>query len=132
MRSNRSFQGEVQSITQTTIDVPRPISTKDLHVGVIPSKNWVDVADGSRSESDNKKCYRSDSHYALNHPIYRFQSILANMCTPPQLVCNEKNQIVVLRSSIPPTPKSLIFCCNPSPNGNPIYVYDKLWANNNR
>ena len=66
-----------------------------------------------------------DTKYTLNHPYYRFQNILVSMCKPPQLVCNENNQIVVMRSPIPPSPQSLIFCCKTSSYNSPFQMCDR-------
>lgn len=100
-------------------------------VGVIPTQKCVDipqVVSHTPSPPIPSGKFHCDSRYAVNHPYYRYQNILCSMCAPPQVVCDEKNQVVVLRSCIPPAPQSLIFCCNAAMNGNCFSVYDRRWV----
>lgn len=126
VKSNRSYQTNTSVPVQQPPEPTEPADPNQLHAGIIPARKWVEVSSGKEGGK-----FQTDSHYALNHPYYRYQNVLSQMCTPPQVVCNEKNQVVVLRSGIPPTPKSLIFCCNTSVYGNPFSLYDKLWVQDN-
>lgn len=99
-------------------------SPKPVICGIVPSRKWVVTSDGSSSASSSPPEFdrrpiscQVDSRYAVNHPYYRYQSLLTSLCNPPQFVYNsEFNRMDVVRSSIPPAPKALIFCCS-----NPLY-----------
>lgn len=99
----------------------RVVSEKSVSAGVVPSRRWVDIsADAPSSFVKMERrtvTYQSDCRYALNHPYYRYQSLLTSLCNPPQFVYNpEKNRMDIVQSSLPPAPKALIFCCS-----NPLY-----------
>ena len=99
----------------------RIISEKSISAGVVPSRRWVDIsADASSSFANLERkiiSCQTDCRYALNHPYYRYQSLLTSLCNPPQFVYNpEKNRMDIAQSSLPPAPKALIFCCS-----NPLY-----------
>lgn len=126
----RSYQGN-STVTpqQQTGGVSVVIPKAQNYVGIIPSRNWVEVSSNisvPQPATNQSVKYQPDTHYVLNHPYYRYQNILSSMCSPPQIVYNDKNQVVVLPSCIPPTPKSLIFCFNTSLYGNHFSPYDRF------
>ena len=102
-------------------------------VGIVPSKKWVVISpDTSRISSEQSSSgggYVANVRYTLNHPYYKYQNILSTLCTPPEFVLNSDNKVVILRSSIPPAPKSLIFCCSSSLYNNRFGIYDRMWMN---
>lgn len=99
--------------------------------GIVPSKKWIVIStDSTHTPSDRQVTgggHASDTRYTLNHPYYKYQSILSTLCMPPQIVMNNDNSVVILRPSIPPAPKSLIFCCNSSLYSNRFGMYDRIW-----
>ena len=99
--------------------------------GIVPSKKWIVISsDSTHMPSDRQPTgggHASDTRYTLNHPYYKYQNILSTLCTPPQIVMNNDNSVVILRPSIPPAPKSLIFCCNSSLYNNRFGMYDRIW-----
>ena len=128
-RSTRSYHSNQPLAPQSSTEKSDlPTSKDNLHMGIVPTKNWIDASSNkndTKTNSAESKTYRNDNHYALNHPYYRYQDILISMCTPPQIVCNEKNQFVVVGSRLPPTPKSLIFCCKTPVHGKYFSSYNK-------
>ena len=126
MRSTRSYQNTQPPAPQPPIEKSSlPTSKEHLPMGIVPTKNWMDVPSSQSDSGPKSTDSKTDSQYAIYHPYYRYQDILISMCTPPQIVCNEQNQYVVVASRLPPTPKSLIFCCNSPVHGKCFSSYDK-------
>ena len=113
-------------------DGPNTRSTQSF-VGIVPAKKWVVLSpDSSHVSADQPSAgggYVANVRYTLNHPYYKYQNILSTLCTPPEVVLNSDNKVVILRSSIPPAPMSLIFCCSSSLYNNRFGIYDRMWMN---
>ena len=129
-RENSTGKGtkssQVPGVTQESTDV---VTQKPLLSGLVPSRKWIEVSSDSDSSSRKRFASCPDSRYAVNHPYYRYQSLLTTLCNPPQVVFKcSKNQVDVIHSSIPPAPQALIFCCSNTLYGNRFGLYDKVWV----
>ena len=129
-RENSAGKGTRSSripvVTQESADM---MIQKPSLAGLVPSRKWIEVSSDSDPSSRKRISSCPDSRYAVNHPYYRYQSLLTTLCNPPQVVFNSsKNEVDVIHSSIPPAPQALIFCCSNTLYGNRFGLHDKLWV----